>query len=177
MNLDTPHLVQFISRTPRFKEPKETHVSLDPAEVQLYRVSDGYGNIERLCGISYGGSVPQLSSIVQICTMCFPPLPTVENLRLRVFGGYSDRNDDVNQWLKLLRPFTTVKSLYISKGFERKMMSALQELAGGRTTEVLPSLQNIFLVRFEPSGAFQEVIRQFVAARQLSGRPIAIFPC
>jgi hypothetical protein len=54
------------------------------------------------------------------------------------------------------------------------MASALRELVGGRTTEVLPSLQNIFLARSEASGPFQEAIRQFVAARQLSGHPIAI---
>jgi hypothetical protein len=39
---------------------------------------------------------------------------------------------------------------------------------------VLPSLQNIFLARFEPSGPFQEAIGQFVAARQLSNHPFAI---
>src|SRR6266849_10703638 len=35
---------------------------------------------------------------------------------------------------------------------------------------------DIFLAGFEPSGPFQEAIGQFVAARQLSGHPVAIFP-
>ena len=51
---------------------------------------------------------------------------------------------------------------------------ALQELVGGRITEVLPSLQNIFVEGLEPSGPLQENIGQFVAARQLSDHAIAI---
>jgi hypothetical protein len=106
--------------------------------------------------------------------MCLPPLPTVEILRLGIFIDRldpemeMDRND---QWLEFLRPFTAVKSLYVSEEFQPNMVSALQELVGGRTTEVLPSLQNIFL---EWPGAFQEAIGQFVAARRLSGQTIII---
>jgi hypothetical protein len=76
--------------------------------------------------------------------------------------------------LDLLLPFTAVKNLYLSKEFAPGIAAALQELVGGRITEVLPSLQNIFVEGLEPSGPFQENIGQFVAARQLSGHPIAI---
>jgi hypothetical protein len=116
-----------------------------------------------------------------ICTMCFPPLPTVENLRLGYFDEdlYPNLNWKVdvenNEWLELLRLFTAVKNLYLSEEFQPYMASILQKLDGGRTTEVLPSLQNI-LVESEPSGTFHEVIGQFVAARQLSGYPIAVLP-
>jgi hypothetical protein len=114
--------------------------------------------------------------------MCLPPLPTVEYLRLGDFTEslYSDfdlnwkENVENDQWLELLRPFAAVRSLYLSEEFQPDLASALQELVGGRTTEVLPSVQNVFLEKFEPSGAFQEAIGQFVAARQLSGHPIAI---
>jgi hypothetical protein len=109
--------------------------------------------------------------------MCLPPLPTVENLQLVVFAGYSGSNDNVDQLLKLLRPFTAVKCLYLSEEFQPNLTRTLQELAEGGMTEVLPSLQKIFFARSDPSGAFQEAIRQFVAARQLSGHPITIFPC
>ena len=170
MNFDTPHLVQFISRTPRFKEPNEAHVSLNPdAVVQLLWASDDHWRLS--VEISCEESDPQLSSIAQVYTMCLPSLPTVENLRLRYLYSEMDWNDDVDQWLELLRPFTAVKSLYISDGFRPPMVSVLQELVGGRTTEVLPSLQNIFLTK---PGAFRKAIAQFVAARQLSGRPIAV---
>jgi hypothetical protein len=117
--------------------------------------------------------------------MCLPPLPTVENLRLGDFTVYralvssgldwNDHNEN-DQSLELLRPFTAVKSLYLSEEFQADIASALQGLVEGRTTEVLPSLQNIFLAGFERSGDFQEAVGQFMAARQLSGHPIAVLP-
>ena len=177
-NFDTPHLVQFISRTPRFQEPNEAYVSLHPYPV--VRLSeDGECRVEFLCE----ESGPQVSYITWVCTMCLPPLRTVEKLRLEVSENdlsYSglDWIDDVedDQWLELLHPFTAVKNLHLFEEFQPKTASALQELVGGRTTEVLPSLQNIFLESFKDSGPFQEAIRPFVAAREVSGHPIAVLP-
>jgi hypothetical protein len=77
-------------------------------------------------------------------------------------------------WLRLLLPFTAVKNLYLSKEFEPNIAASLQELVGGRITEVLPSLQNIFVEELEPWGPFQENNGQFVTARQLSGHPVVI---
>jgi hypothetical protein len=109
--------------------------------------------------------------------MCLPPLLKVEKLRVFTKHPYSELEEDGienNLWFELLRPFTAVKSLYLSWEFQPRIA---QELVGGRTTEVLlPSLQNIFLARFELSQPFQEAIGPLVAARQLSGHPIAVLP-
>jgi hypothetical protein len=67
-----------------------------------------------------------------------------------------------------------VKNLYLSKIFGPRIAVALQELVGGRITEVLHSLNNILVEGLEPSGLFQENIGHFVAARQLLRHPIAI---
>jgi hypothetical protein len=67
-----------------------------------------------------------------------------------------------------------VKNLYLFKEFAPGIAAALLELDGGRITEVLPSLRNIFVRGLEPSGPFQEKIGQFVAARQLSSHTITI---
>ena len=184
LNLNTPHahLVQFISRTPGFQEPNEAHVALElDAEVRLLRVSDDYARLRVKISYEDLEGDPEPSSIAQLCAMCLPPLPTVENLRLEedlcseLESDWKD-NVETDQWLELLRPFTAIKNLYLSEDFQPDIASALQELVGGRTTEVLPSLQNIFLANFEPSGSFQEAIGQFVAARQLSGHPILVLP-
>ena len=76
-------------------------------------------------------------------------------------------------WLRLFLPFTGVKNLHLFKEFAPGIATALQELVGGRTAEMLPSLQNIFVERLGPSGPFHENIGQFVAARQFSDHPIA----
>ena len=67
-----------------------------------------------------------------------------------------------------------MKDLYLSKEFVPGIAAALQELVGDRVTEVLPSLQNIFMEKLEPLEPLQENIGRFVAARQLSDHPIAI---
>ena len=67
-----------------------------------------------------------------------------------------------------------MKNLYPSKEFAPGIAAALQELIGDRIIEVLPNLQNIFVERLEPSGSIWKNIGQFVAARQLLGRPIVI---
>ena len=178
-NFDTPHLVQFISRTPRLQEPNDAHVILGiAADVQLLWALD-----DQRVGISHENIGPrfQPSFIAQVCTVCLPPLHMVVNLRLEAPSELrhskkllNDVEDD--QWLELLRPFTAVKNLYLLGDCQPGMASALQDLVGDRTTEVLPLLQNIFLERFEPSGRFRGGIGQFVAARQLSGHPIAVLP-
>jgi hypothetical protein len=78
--------------------------------------------------------------------------------------------------LELLLPFTAVKNLYLPEEFAPGIAAALQELVGARITEVLPSLQNIFV---EWPGAeslrpLQENLDQFAAARWHSGHPITI---
>ena len=181
INFNTPHLVQFISRIPVFGEPDEAEVDfeLDVPKVRLRSCTDDdYGELS--VKISCGQSDQQLSSIAQVCTRCLPSLPKVESLQVFTNDPNAelDWKDNIenNHWLELLRPFTAVKSIYLSEEFQLGIASALQELVGRRTTEVLPSLQNIFLMRFEQSGPFQEAIKQFIAARQLSGHPIAVFP-
>ena len=98
-------------------------------------------------------------------------------LHLRPPHSQSDRKDDIEtgQWLQLLRPFTAVKNLYLSEEIVLCIGPALQELVGGRTTGVLPALQNISLKGLQPSGPVQEGIGQFVASRQVTSRPIAVY--
>lgn len=80
----------------------------------------------------------------------------------------------MTQWQELFHPFVAVKNLYLSEEFVPRIEATLQETVGGRTTEVLTALQNIFLEGLEPSGPVQEGIRQFVATRQVISEPIVV---
>ena len=103
---------------------------------------------------------------------------TLEDLYIYecLFGEQQDWQDNIENmlWLELLHRFTTVKNLYLSKEFAPRIVAALQDLVGGRTTEVLPTLQNIFLEEVEPAGRVQEDIGKIVAARRLSGHTITV---
>jgi hypothetical protein len=174
VDFDSPGLAQFINRTPSLRALDEAHVQFydSSATVKLrYRTSKS-GSYDLLIHISCREPEQQLSSIEQVCNPS-----TVEELYIE--HQYSQlvwRNDTIENslWLDLLLPFTAVKNLYLSEEFAPGVVAALQELVGSRITEVLPSLQNIFVEGLDLSGPLQENIGQFVAARQLSGHPIAI---
>ena len=173
---DAPHLAQFINRAPMLKSLEITRVVFrsNSAIVKFSSQTSGYGslNVEFSCReLNW-----IVSSVVQACTSCSPLLSTTEDLYIyqNILNKYYILvwQDDI-ELLELLRPFIAAKNLYLCKEMAPLIVPALQELVGGRTTEVLPTLQNIFL-EVRPSGPVQEVIQKFVAARELSGHPITV---
>ena len=177
---DTPQLVQFISRTPTLKLLGSASLTFDAgaARVELAARTTDYGHLEV--------KIPcldldwQISSMEQVCTSCLPPLSMLKDVYIndsQTFPSYRrvPRGNIENAlWLELLHPFTAVKKMYLSDVFARRLAPALQELVGRRTTEVLPTLENIYLEGFWPSGYLSEDIKQFVASRQVTGHPIAV---
>jgi hypothetical protein len=174
IDFDFPRLAQFINRTPTIRTLDEAHVQFND-----YFASVGPPRGPGTLQITISCREPdwQLSSIEQVCNSSSRPLSTVEVLYVE--HKYSQlvwKNDAIENtlWLQLLLPFTAVKDLYLSKEFAPGIAAALRELAGARITDVLPSLQNVFMEGLEPSGPLQENIGRFVAARLLSDHPIAI---
>jgi hypothetical protein len=170
---DTPQLVQFISRTPKLKAYDEARVIFSDPHATI--ALTGRDDLELRLGISCRQSDRQLSSLAQVCTSSFlqalVPMPEhlyiLEDVLLRPLWQDDLEN---NQWLEFFRPFNTVKNLYLSREFVLRIVPTLQELVGERVTEVLPNLQRIFL----EWGLVPEAMRQFIAARQLSSRPVVI---
>jgi hypothetical protein len=173
---DTPQLTQFISRIPKFKVHNEADIEFSGTGVSV-KLSKTLSRWLRL-GISCGQSDWQLSSLAHFCSSSLPQaLIPVECLY--IFERASPRlhwQDDIesSQWLEFLHPFTSVKSLYISREIAPRIMPALKELVGERVTEVLPVLQALFLEETLSSEPVQEDIRRFVAARQLAGYSIDV---
>ena len=183
----TPQLVRFINRTPELNvlEIAKLFFGDDTAGVGLSSLAvpqESHQSAAVNVEISCQELDWQVSSLEQLCTLFLPSTSAPEGLYIYPWndypGSYPYRKDTGNiensLWLALLHPFTAAKNLYLSKEFMPGIAPALQELAGGRTTELLPTLQNIFLEEAEPSGPVQEAIGMFVAARQLSGHPVAV---
>jgi hypothetical protein len=166
---DTPQFMQFIGRTPTLKALENARVVFrdDAARVKFSSQSSGYGLLEVV--VSCRKFDWQVSSLEQVCTLCLPPLFTLEELYIyRHPFSYPHWQDNVENmlWLELLHPFTAVKNLYLCKEFAPRIVPALQELVGGGTAEVLPTLHNLFLEELRPSGPVQEGIGKLVAARR-----------
>ncbi len=173
IDFDGPRLAQFISRTPALRN-YEAHVEFDDSIASVRLPSSSSHINESAIKISCGEPDWQLSSVEQVCNSCLPPLSMVEDLYIKHrYLRLVWKNDAIENtlWLELLLPFPAVKDLYLAKDFAPGIVAGLQEIVG---TEVLPSLQNIFVEGLEPLGPLQESIGQFVAARELSGHPITI---
>ena len=118
----------------------------------------------------------QLSSLEQVCTSSLPPVSTLEDLY--ILDGRENpacwQGDVENTlWLDLLHRFAAVKNLYLCEEFVPRIAPALQELVEGRTADVLPTLENIFLEGLQPWTP-HEGIKMFVAARRLTSHPVAV---
>jgi hypothetical protein len=170
---DTPQLIQFISRTPMFNVLNIARVTFENGAARVELLSQISGNRRLEVKIRCRELDWQVPSLEQVCTSCLPPLSMLEDLYIRE-ESYSQVNIENTLWLELLHPFTAVKNLTLSGEVARHIAPTLQELVGGRTTEVLPTLQNIFLTEFGPFRAVPEGIEQFVARRQVTSHPIAV---
>jgi hypothetical protein len=174
---NTPQLFQFIIRTPKLKAYDQARLifSDSGATIALPDRDNQLG-----LKISCTQSDWPLSSLVQLCTSSFPRtfISMPEHLYILQNTIFQPLWQDVlkdDQWLELFHPFTTVKNLYLSREFVPRIVPTLQELVGERVTEVLPNLQRIFMEDLQESRSILEAMLQFIDARQLSSRPIAIF--
>ena len=169
---DTQRLTQFISLTPKLKTCDRACVVFSDRAVSI-TFPHTFDRAFKLT-ISCRWSDWQLSSLAQFFSPSIPQALFFAVEQLYIFEKQNSRTlwqDDIenSQWLEFLRPFTVVKGLYISQEFTQRIAPTLQELVGGRVTEVLPALRTLFLEQILPSG-----LVQFVAARELSSRPMTV---
>jgi hypothetical protein len=123
----------------------------------------------------------QVFSLAQVCASSVPPISvsTVEHLYLYHDSPQPHWHGSIEStlWLELLRPFISVKNLYLSKEYVPHILPVLQQIIGGRMTELLPMVQNLFLEGYQSSGPRPEGIEQFVPVLLpvFSGRTMNFF--
>jgi len=171
---DTAQLAQFIDRTPKLKAHNEAHVVFDHSGVHLKLPQ----LFERGLGISHEMVDWQVSSMAEVYTSSLSQAFSATVERLYICDNFARWRGDIrvenNHWLELLRPFTSVKSLYLSWVIVPRIAPALQELSGERVAGALPALQTLFLEDLDLSGPVQEAIGSFVSRRQFSSHPVAV---
>ena len=169
IHIYTTQLAQFIGHAPRFRAIEEASIFFSDNAITVKLASRAIGHE----GPLYQSNPRGLFQLWPHIAPSFPPLFTLERLYISEIGDVDARLQQVinrTQWLEILRPFTAVKSLYISKLLAPQIMSDLQEFVGRGMVEVLPILQNIFIEGLQLSRPVQEL---FDAVRQ-SGRPINV---
>jgi F-box-like len=175
-SVDTPQFTQFIHRTPILQALEKAYVAFQPegAGVKLSSQTPSCGELKVKILCKHLNQ--QVSTLKRFCTS-YLPLSTPEDVY--IYGNIDLQADwdgvvENIQWLELLQLFTSVNRLYFSEDIVPLIGPALRELVGGSTTEVLPIVQNIFLEKIQPRGPGLDGVEEFIAARRLSGRPIAV---
>ena len=171
---DTPQLAQFVDRTPKLRALHEASFFFDGSDISVSLPrTDRRGLRFRITRLQ-----SDLSVMVRLCTSSFlrTLIPMMKQLYILDNGNprlYWLNNVESSQWLDLLRLFTTVEDLYLSRGFSQHIVATLHRIieeGPEEMTEVLPSLQNLFLegpLASSP-GPAEEAVEQFVAALHLS---------
>jgi hypothetical protein len=175
---DTPLLRHFIDRTEALNAPNRVDVVISGhiVYVKLFRPGEGPKNQLQLLElkISCDGQDRSFPSLVRVCNSRLPPLPTLERLEIITDRLYWQDDVQNTQWLEFLRPFSSVKDLALFGDSDELIASALQERTGEGAMDILPALQNLFFRAPWPSNSVREIIKGFIAARQLSGRPVML---
>jgi hypothetical protein len=169
---EIPRLRHFIVRAERLKPFDRARMNFHDGEINI-----GVGLFE--LQIQCERSDWQLSSMVQIFGQQLPLLSHIEQLEIfrpsyANIEWIGNPDMDSSLWLELFHLFIALQSLYVSAQLVAPVAAALKELTEGRTMEVLPALQSLFLEGLGPSGPVPEGIKLFVAARQLSAHHVAV---
>ena len=140
-----PHHVQqldrLISGAESFEPPKQATIDIHLMRITLQSPT-------HFLVIRTERSFDPVRSMTRLCSDLSHLLSIVDDLEIRGYpssrGDYADKN-----WLKLLRPFIAVQSLYATNLIARLIAPVLQKPT--RPSDTLPSLRNIVLERCHPS--------------------------
>ncbi|KAI9436096.1 hypothetical protein F5148DRAFT_30347 [Russula earlei] len=180
MDLDfvLPQLLRFISQVESFNSCDGAAVLTLNGAIQFVLFGESLQFTKLSLEIRCRGLDWQLALLAQVCSSSFPFLSTLVHLDIKgdddLPQSHWKDGMETTQWLELLAPFTAMKDLRLTHQAAPHVCQALEELAGERITEVLPALQNIFLDGLEPLESVPKYIEGFVAARKLSGHPVAV---
>ena len=165
LNFIPSQLVRFVSRSERIKEllRNDRGAELDPWSVLM--TDELGGRLELQTSFSILSF--RLGPLEQLCDNLSPFLSQVERLRIRgdpkrQFHSVADV--DPRQWLNVLRPFSAVHYLSISKGMASFIIGALGGLDRDEHEGVLPELDCMDFRSLDPRD--KEVLDNFISDRR-----------
>jgi hypothetical protein len=179
--LEVPELAKFVRRADKLSSVDKAIVTITPADISVL-LSEEFlvGRIDPQTLILTPECHEQdfrLSNLAQFCASCLPTLTPFERLYIPapVQSTWKDVIDELDpQWLKLLSVFHPVKDLCLSKPIASRVAQALRGIPVEQVSDVLPTLEDIFISGLEPVGPVKEAISEFADARRLAGHPVSI---
>jgi hypothetical protein len=175
---DAPRLPNFIHRTERFKSPGLVSVYLRHASAFLSlhsSVDPESANISLT--FPFDESHTPVEILVKIGIQCSALLSHVERLEIGgddlYFGPWWRQGNEL--WLEFLRPFTAVQTLHLAgEDLLPHLAGILGAVMGKRAAHVLPALHTILLSDSEPKYFYDNLLKQFIVAREHSEHPVVV---
>ena len=174
-NLHVPQTLGFVNRAPRFTLPESAVFKLRISVLSLkFGPSDRFA-LEIICDNLIEGEW----TVPLICRKLSPLLSHVACLDLH---GVSNPwppwwyFTHPMRWLEFFRPFIATQSLRVSYNLGHCLSQKLREITREADAGLLPELRTLFLEGSQSLVSAPAAWEPFVAARQLSGRPLDVQP-
>ncbi|KAH8978925.1 hypothetical protein EDB92DRAFT_2118995 [Lactarius akahatsu] len=155
-----PQLFKFIDRSEKLKSSRFILADLliEPSTVVIELVHRGR---------SWFHLSVQEEAIGQVVSQISAILSNVD--RLSISSDFDEIVSNGIRWLEVFRPFTYVKALSVDGRLSRRTVPPALNNVTERAAEVLPALESLYLENHPVTS-----VKNFVAARQNTGRPVTV---
>jgi hypothetical protein len=172
-----PRLQQFMGATDKLRY-KCARVKLKGSVVSVGMYPHGWDQMDPFyMGIVCIPPDQQVASLAQISKAVGTAFSEVEYLTLEYTRDpipHEPSNDaDRAQWLEILRPFSNVKTLGVSKGLTGELSRSLRFDDGESPMELLPELKELAYDASDNIGD-SDAFAAFLDARQNAGHPVSL---
>ena len=183
-DFEVPQLSEFLNRSETLKDTLSGHcqITLDDHDgVVIFKIggatSDEAERWDPDTGISISvqctGADRQILHITHVLSWISAILSDKIHATFECDTFVSDYLPELDavdiEWLPLLRPFSSVKTLFVSYQFAEDISRTLEDIAEVTVAEVLPALE-LLCLEDQPLST----INQFITVRRDSGHPVTI---
>jgi hypothetical protein len=175
LTFSNPRLLQFLNTTENFRFDNATlEFSRDEVHVKMYPLAGAVMQAVSIhvhcCHLDW-----QVSSVAQIFNSLSLIFATVEHLILKhmAHSRSSEEHNEVdhNEWHKLLRSFSNVKTLHVDNGIVKELSRSLRLGDEEHTMDLLPQLQEL---TYSASGNAGDAFTSFIDVRRNAGRSVTL---
>ncbi|KAH9018183.1 hypothetical protein EDB83DRAFT_2528460 [Lactarius deliciosus] len=175
-------LSEFISRSENLKRTLSRHCQImiddidDTVDCCIGATSDEVERRESKTGIYIyplcDGTNSKILHLTRVLSQISPVLSDIIHFAINseTFEPSPSREDLYHlEWLRLLWPFSSVRTLFVAATYAGHVSGVLEDIAGFPVTEFLPAL-DLLCLEDQPISS----VDQFVTFRRDSGRPITV---
>jgi hypothetical protein len=177
IDFEVPQLWRLIGRSEDLIRPMRCSVKFNPKLKHVTFNATHATNIPETDSLDYSPSYIQVrilcemvdwqvSHLAQVLNQISVVLPNIIDVVIGSDNLETEDMDDI-EWPQLLRQFSSVRALFVSRELAGHISRALEDIAGGMPTEILPAL-DLLCIQDQPVTS----VHKFIASRSESDLPV-----